>query len=150
METRELIWLELMKWYGLKEISGAIDNPIIVGWFKEFGYDDIDDDETAWCSLTINKMAKDCGLQYTGKLDARSWMKIGIGVSDPKIGHLVVFWRGQKTGWQGHVGLFAGFNKDKTHIFTLGGNQGNMIGIRAYPIQAFDFGLLGYRELNYK
>jgi uncharacterized protein (TIGR02594 family) len=151
METRELIWLELMKWHGLQEVPGSLSNPTIISWFKEFGYDWVEDDsETAWCSLTINKVAKDCGLEYTGKLDARSWMTIGKGVTDPKIGHLVVFWREKKAGWKGHVGLFAGWSKDKKHILTLGGNQNNMIGIRAYPIAAFDFGLLGYRDLNYK
>lgn len=150
METRELIWLELMKYHGLTEIPGSMNNATIVAWFKEMGYSEIQDDETAWCSLTVNIMAKRCGLEYTGKLDARSWMKIGIGVTDPKVGHLVVFWRGQKTGWQGHVGLFAGWSKDKKQIYTLGGNQNNQIGIRAYPVAGFDFGLLGFRELNYK
>jgi len=150
METRELIWFELIKFHGLKEIPGPVDNPIIVAWFKEMGYEDIQDDETSWCSLTINIMAKRCGLEYTGKLDARSWMKIGTQVIEPKIGHLVVFWRENKEGWKGHVGLFSGFSEDKKQVFTLGGNQGNMIGLRAYPITSFDFGLLGYRELNFK
>jgi hypothetical protein len=57
METRELIWFELMKFYGLKEIPGPVNNQTIVAWFKELGYAEIRDDETAWCSLTINIMA---------------------------------------------------------------------------------------------
>jgi len=147
MENRELLWLELMKYYGLAEIPGPVDNEVIVKWFHELGFD-VDDDETAWCSLTINIMAKNLGLPYTGKLDARSWMKIGTQIfTEPKIGHITVFWRGERYGWQGHVGLFAGFNKEKDHIYTLGGNQGNMIGIRAYPVNSPTFGLLGYREI---
>ena len=150
MEPRELIWLELMKYYGLKEILGPLSDKTIMSWFKEFGYDWVEDDSTtAWCSLTMNKMAKDCGLEYTGKLDARSWTKVGKSIDVPHIGDLVVFWREKKTAWQGHVGLFAGYNKEKTQILTFGGNQGNMIGIAPYPIEAADFGLLGFRELFY-
>lgn len=150
IQSRELIWLEMMKFHGLKEVPGPVDNPVIVGWFKELGYDDIDDDETAWCSCCLNVMAKRCGLEYTGKLDARSWMKVGRAIQDPEIGHVVVFWRGDRNGWKGHVGLFAGYTEDKKRIFTLGGNQGNMLGIRAYPVEALDFGLLGFRELFYR
>jgi len=149
MEPRELIWLELMKYYGLKEISGPLHNKTILAWFKDMGYPEIDNDETAWCSLTINKMAKDCGLEYSGKLDARSWMKTGKGTDTPHLGTVTVFWREQKSGWKGHVGLFAGYNKDKTQIITFGGNQNNMIGFYSYPVAAADFGLLGFRELNY-
>lgn len=150
MEPREIIWLEIMKYHGIAEIPGPVSNPIITGWFKELGYPEIQDDETAWCSLTINIMAKRCGLEYSGKLDARSWMKIGKATDDPHVGDVVVFWRGQRSGWQGHVGLFAGYDADKKKIFVLGGNQGNMLGIRAYPVNSFDFGLLGFRQLNFK
>lgn len=149
MEPRDRLWLEMIKYHGLKEIPGPVDNPVIVSWFKELGYPEIQDDETAWCSCCLNIMAKKAGLEYTGKLDARSWMKTGTGVTNPLPGHVVVFWREKKDGWKGHVGLFAGYNTDKSQIFTLGGNQGNMLGIRAYPVSAFDFGLLGFRELNY-
>ena len=150
MEPRELIWLELMKYFGIAEIPGPVSNPIIIEWFKEFGYDWVEDDsDTAWCSLIINVMAKKVGLEHSSKLDARSWMNIGKSTDDPRIGDIVVFWRGKKTGWTGHVGLFAGYNKDKTQIFTLGGNQNNMLNIKAYPVKAFDFGLLGFRKLNF-
>ena len=147
MENRELIWLELMKFYGLAEISGEIDNQIIVSWFAEMGHPEIKNDETAWCSLTINIMAKKLGLLYSGKLDARSWLRIGKEVTTPKIGHVVVFWRESISGWKGHVGLYAGMDEDKTKIYVLGGNQGNTISIRAYPVKSPSFGLLGFREL---
>lgn len=148
MENRELLWLELMKWYGVSEITGSIHNPTIVGWFSELGYPEIKDDETSWCSLAINIMAKRAGLEFSGKLDARSWMHVGTEINDPKIGHVVVFYRNELTGWQGHVGLFGGFSLDGKQILTLGGNQGNQICIRAYPILTPTLGLLGYRELN--
>ena len=147
MENRELLWMELMKFYGLAEIPGPVDNAIIVEWFKELGYPNIQDDETAWCSLALNIAAKRANLPYTGKLDARSWMKIGKQVLHPNVGNVVVFWRGELSGWQGHVGLFAGLSPDGNQIYTLGGNQGNLLNIRAYPKLSAGFGLLGYREI---
>ena len=150
MEAREAVWLEMMKDYGLKEIPGPVDNPTIVAWFKEIGFSEVQDDETAWCSCCLNVMAKRAGLEYSGKLTARSWMQTGKSTDDPHIGDVVVFWRGQKTGWQGHVGLFAGYTSDKKQIYVLGGNQGNMLTIRASPVSALAFGLLGFRQLNYK
>jgi len=148
-EPRELMWLELMKYYGLKEIPGPVDNPIIVSWFKELGYSEIQDDETSWCSLATNIMAIRCGLEHSGLLTARSWMKIGKPVSDPGIGDIVVFYRGTKTSWEGHVGLFAGYNKTKDKIICFGGNQNNMIGFSSYPVSGIDTGLLGFRQLNF-
>jgi len=39
----------------------------------------------------------------------------------------LVFWRGTKSGWQGHVGFYAG--EDATHYHVLGGNQSDSISI---------------------
>ena len=147
MENRELMWLELMKFYGLKEIPGAQHNPIILEWWKYMGYDEIKDDETNWCSLVINVMAKKLSLHYSGKLDARSWLKIGRVVTEPKIGHVVVFYRNGKEGWEGHVALFAGWSELKDKIFVLGGNQSNSVSVSAYPVDSVNVGLLGFREL---
>ena len=147
MENREKMWFELVKYYGLKEIPGTDkNNPIILQWFQEMGFTGIKDDETSWCSLTINVMAKRLGLSYTGKLNARSWLDIGKETKTPQLGDVVVFWRNKKNSWEGHVGLFAGISIDNK-ILVLGGNQGNMIDIAAYPIVSPTFGLLGYREL---
>lgn len=140
----------MMKYYGLVEVPGPKHNPIILQWFEELGYPEIKDDETAWCSLTVNIMAKRLGLEHSGKLDARSWMKTGKSVdsTSPKIGHIVVFYRNSTASWQGHVGLFAGWSKDKKGIWTLGGNQKNMITISEYPVISPMVGLLGFRELK--
>lgn len=148
-EPSELMWLELMKFYGLKEIPGPVHNKIIVAWFKELGYPEIQDDETAWCSLVANIMAIRCGLEHPGKLNARSWMNIGKSTDDPHIGDLAVFYRGSRNSWEGHVGLFAGYNETKDRIYTLGGNQNNMICIASYPVCGVDVGLLGFRVLNF-
>jgi uncharacterized protein (TIGR02594 family) len=148
METREMMWMELMKYYGLTEIVGKVHNKTILSWFKELGYPEIQEDEVSWCSLAINIIAKRLGIEYTGKLDARSWMKIGKPVDEPRIGHVAVFYRYGINAWQGHVGLFGGYTDDKKQVLVLGGNQGNQICIRPYPILTPTLGLLGYRELK--
>ena len=148
MENRERVWLEMMKYYGLSEIPGEVSNPIIVSWFTEMGFPEIKDDSTSWCSLLMNVVCKRLELPYTGKLTARSWLRIGKQVLFPKIGDIAIFYRVKRTSWQGHVGLFAGFNEDKTIIYTLGGNQQNKICIAGYPKESADFGLLEYRTIT--
>lgn len=148
MEPREKIWLEMMKYYELSEIPGEVDNPTIVAWFAEMGFPEIKDDETSWCSLLMNIVCSRLNYPYSGKLTARSWNRVGKAVVQPRIGHIAIFYRVKRTSWQGHVGLFAGYNLEKTKIWTLGGNQNNKICIAAYPIVSDTMGLLEYREIN--
>jgi surface antigen len=44
---------------------------------------------------------------------------------------LVVFWRGSRDGWQGHVGFISGVNSDGS-LQVLGGNQGNSVNITRF------------------
>jgi hypothetical protein len=37
----------------------------------------------------------------------------------------LVFWRGSRKGWKGHVGFYHG--EDSTHFHVLGGNQSNAV-----------------------
>jgi uncharacterized protein (TIGR02594 family) len=137
--------LEMLSHYGLKEVVGPQSNPEILAFFTELGYDWVNDDSTtAWCSACLSFYAKKCGYEYTGKLDARSWLRLPqpIIVLKPTIGDVVVFWRESPTGWKGHVGLFIA--QDFNIIYTLGGNQSNALSISAYPRDQ----LLGYRQLK--
>ena len=86
----------------------------------------------------VNKMA---GLPYTGKLNARSFMKIGKKVSTPRTGDIVILWRDNPKSWKGHVGYYIRSSKDQ--IWILGGNQENEVKIKAYPKSR----LLEYRRL---
>lgn len=133
---------EMLQMYGLKEIVGKENNPQIVAMFKEIGYDWVDDDETAWCSAALNYFCKKLGYERSGKLDARSWLKMPILVLKPSLGDIVVFWRGSPDGWQGHVGLFIA--QDTTTVWVLGGNQGDMLCIKPYPRDK----VLGYRQVH--
>lgn len=53
---------------------------------------------------------------------------------------MVVFWRGSRGGWLGHVGFYAGRDA-QGRILVLGGDQGNAVSVRPYSADQ----LLGYR-----
>ena len=135
--------------YALKEIQGPeVNTPEILNFFKEIGFSWVKTDETAWCAATVNYVLKMAGFPHTGKLDARSFLKLGEQVSVPKpLGSsnefvdLVIFWRESVDSWKGHVGFFI--KERENLIYTLGGNQSNQIKISAY-----DRGrLLEYRRI---
>jgi len=136
------ILTEMLKIYGLKEIVGKEHNPQIVAMFAEIGFDWVKDDETAWCSAALNYFCKKLGYERSGKLDAKSWLKMPIIVLQPSLGDIVIFWRNDPKGWQGHVGLFI--SQDITTVWTLGGNQGDMLCIKPYPRDH----VIGYRQVH--
>lgn len=137
--------IEMLSHYGMKEVEGKDSNPEILNFFKDLGYDWVNDDSTtAWCSAALSYYAKKCGYEYNKDLNARGWLNLPnkILVLRPEIGDVVIFWRESPDSWKGHVGLFIA--QDKNIIYTLGGNQGNAINIQAYPRDQ----LLGYRKLK--
>ena len=129
---------------GVKEIRGESHNETIVNYAKEAGFEWVNDDETPWCSIFINWCALQANLKGTNKATARSWLAVGISTENPEPGDIVVFWRGKINSWQGHVGIFMGYDQTGERIYTLGGNQGNQVSISAYPIS----NLLGFRRLS--
>ena len=131
-----------LKEFGVKEIAGKTHNPDVLKYFTETGHKWVKDDETAWCSAFANWVCKKAGLEYSGALNARSWLNIGCEVDTPEIGDVVVFWRGNPDGWQGHVAFFI--RETKNWIYVLGGNQNNQVKISAYHKNR----LLGYRRLT--
>lgn len=124
--------------YALKELQGPeVNTPEIVNFFKEIGHSWVKTDETAWCAAFVNYVLKKAGFPYTGKLNAKSFLALGEQISVPRpLGSskdfvdLVVLWRVQPGGWQGHVGFYI---KERGNlIYILGGNQSNRVKISAY------------------
>ncbi len=122
-----LPWLaEAKRLIGLTEAAGAADNPVILDWAKAaevtFAHDEI-----PWCGLF---MAHCIGSALpeeplpANPLSARNWLKFGIDVA-PQLGAILVFWRGSKQGWAGHVALYWGQDADSFHV--LGGNQSDSV-----------------------
>jgi hypothetical protein len=53
---------------------------------------------------------------------------------------VVVFWRGAREGWQGHVGFYVG--RGAGQVLVLGGNQSNAVTVASFT----ESRLLGYRR----
>ena len=134
---------EMLTNYGLSEIDGPLSHPDIMEFFYDIGFSWVRDDSTAWCSAALNYFAKKHMYERSQKLDARSWLKVGEIVLEPKLGDVVVFWRESASSWKGHVGLYI--NHNEKYVWVLGGNTNNAIGIAAYPRDR----LLGYRRLRH-
>ncbi len=131
-----------MSQYGVMEIRGKADNPEVLKYFDALGFDGAQlKDETAWCAAFVNYCLKMAGLECSGKLDARSLLDVGVPVSAPQFGDVVVLWRASKDSWKGHVGFFV--NQDAHYVYLMGGNQGNMACVAAYDIGR----VLGYRRM---
>lgn len=129
---------------GVKEISGREHNLRIINYARECGFDSINDDETPWCSIFMNWVAKKAELESTKKANARSWLNVGLTVSNPEPGDIVIFWRESLLSYKGHVGIFIGYSSSGNRIYCLGGNQSDMVSITAYPTDQ----LLGFRRLR--
>lgn len=128
--------------YGIKEIKGLKDNPEIIKYFDEIGFDGKKlKDETAWCSAFANWVCEKSGVESSKKLNARSWLKVGVETEQPELGDIVVFWRESKESWKGHVAFFIRETND--FVYVLGGNQNNQVKVSAYPKER----LLEYRRL---
>lgn len=129
--------------YGITEQQGINNNPEILKYFKDLDLEWIQKDETAWCSAYVNWVALRTKRQRSGSLKARSWLKVGQTVKQPKLDDIVIFWREKRISWKGHVGFFISYSEDKRYIYCLGGNQNNQVNISAYPA----YRLLGFRRL---
>jgi len=151
MPTRLVMHFAYMAHYGLQEIPGVDNNPTIMSWFRILGQTWVQGDETAWCCAMHNALARINGIEHTMALDARSLLNIGenIPLEEAKLGHTVIYWREDRNGWKGHVGLIANKDIERGLIYTHGGNQSNMVNCAPYPIDGDNYGLLAIKELKY-
>lgn len=111
---------------GIKEHPGAASNPAITNWAHvlKLGYAG---DSVPWCGLFMAYcMATTVPEEPipAAPLLARNWLKYGRAVQ-PQFGSILVFWRVEQNGWQGHVGFY--WAEDATHFHVLGGNQSNAV-----------------------
>ena len=127
-------WMDVaLQEFGEREIPGPKDNARIqlyyevsVGkWAAELH------DEVAWCSAFAGFSMIRAGYTSTRSLKARSWLNYGVPQDGPRLGSLLVFWRGSPDGDEGHVAFEIGATP--THHLCLGGNQNNMVTIKPYP-----------------
>lgn len=119
------------------EIPGPVHNPRIVEYHLTTSLK-ASDDETPWCSSFVNWCMERSGREGTDSAAARSWMKWGEKLEQPRKGCVVVFSR-PPSPWSGHVGFFD--RMQGSHILVLGGNQRNAVNYTSYSTSR----LLGYR-----
>lgn len=138
------------RFVGLKETGGTVDNPQILSMLK------LDNawpshDEVPWCSAFANYVAWLLRLPRSKDLRARSWLRVGKGITLAKAvpGDIIVLKRGkgEQPGPEvydapGHVGFYAGRQGDLIEV--LGGNQSDSVKISRYPAK----NLLGVRRLT--
>ncbi|MDO1559782.1 TIGR02594 family protein [Brevundimonas sp. 2R-24] len=127
LATDEPLWLaEARRLEGLTERPGKSSNPAILDWAERLDLNYASDD-VPWCGLFVGHCIAaalpDEPLPQ-GLLSARTWMKFGR-VSEPGLGAVLVFWRGSRAGWRGHVGFCVGADVEAFHV--LGGNQGDRV-----------------------
>lgn len=140
-----------LRFLGLREARGQVDNPAILAMLR------LDapwpgHDEVPWCSAFVNYCAWILDLPRSKSLAARSWLRVGqpIEIADAVPGFDVVVLKrsGDDRGPEvlnapGHVGFYDGPDYRDHHIRVIGGNQGNAVSIAAFPVEQ----ILGVRRL---
>jgi uncharacterized protein (TIGR02594 family) len=127
---------------GVKERPGSANNPQIVKYhaYATVANEKGDPDSVPWCaSFLAYCLEAGAGMGSTNMKNARSYLKWGVSVKDNPIpGDIVVFWRGQKNGWKGHVGILVEL-KVTGEMYILGGNQSDQVNVRLFnPNQLLD------------
>ncbi len=124
---------------GVAEIPGPADNDRILKYAKDIGQDWVGSEDVPWCGIFVGWCMSRAGLSVPKKAaSAKQYLKTSEygarAVENPVPGmDIAVFHRGSPTSWKGHVGIFMGFNKKGDDVYVIGGNQGNMVSIAAYP-----------------
>lgn len=98
-----------------------------------------------WCAIFANAMIEGSSLPGTRSASSQSFAhqpNLFRKMTEPALGAIVVYWRGSKQSGLGHVGFYCG--ERASYIYTLGGNEGDMVQIEPFPIVANSFGLVGF------
>lgn len=123
-EPAPLMLLEALKLYGIKEVEGIGNNPVILSWAKECNIAGYREDSIPWCGLFVAVVTKRAGKEIVSSpLWARSWTTWGSDAVEARLGDVLVFIR----DGGGHVGIYVGEDNDCYHV--LGGNQGDAVSI---------------------
>ena len=123
---------------GIKERPGDDDNPRILEYLSTVNIPRNNcHDEVPWCSAFVNWVFLRAGIAGTNSAVARSWLRWGLKLAEPRPGCVVILSRGTH-GWQGHVGFYVG--RRAGYVIVLGGNQNNEVSEKMYEADR----VLGY------
>lgn len=115
---------------GISEVAGAQDNPRIIEYHKATNLEAEKvklTDEVAWCASFVSWCLEQAGLKSTDDAWALSYKNYGTKLDIPTKGCICVFSRDGGN----HVAFFD--HQVGDDIYVLGGNQSNMVCIKAYP-----------------
>lgn len=125
--TGELPWMaEATRLIRTKEFLGQRNNPAILNWADDLNVA-YADDEVPWCGLFVGHcIASTLPSEPlpAAVLRARAWEKFGEPTT-PRLGAVMVFWRGSEHSGKGHVGFYVG--EDQGAYRVLGGNQSDSV-----------------------
>lgn len=117
---------------GAREIGGDNEGPFVVKYLNGLSAPGV-----SWCSAFVSychkKAAEKLGvpMPYTYDLGAKStyaqfkakgWTYNASHNNPPEPGDIIVFWRGDPNGWQGHIGIVEKYNAGI--VFSVEGNVG--------------------------
>jgi len=144
-------WLSIAEsQLGVSEIRGKRHNSKILKYHRTTTLNDraAGKDETPWCSSFVNWCLLEAGFKGTNNALARSWLKWGIELLEPREGCITVI-RSKHHGPDATTGSSRGFHvafyvANSPHsIRLLGGNQRDRVKLSNYPIRLYE--LHGYR-----
>lgn len=102
----------------------------------------LDPASTPWCTAFVNSVLNAQGLGTTKSLAAKSYLNYGQAVERPELGDIVVMNRaGNPDPNLGHVGFFAGYDKNGK-ILVTGGNQNDTVSTKPFDPSR----VVGYRR----
>jgi len=116
--------------YGIIETPGELSNPEVLKYFHETGRKWVNADSTPWCDAFIDWCAMKTGHKFTPGLYAREWLAECEQVRTIEEADLVLFWRVSRDSWMGHIAIPIAERNNM--IFSLGGNQSDMVKISPY------------------
>ncbi len=98
----------------------------------------------AWCMIFSNWALESCGIRGTRSPSSQSPRTSPdfVKLDGPAFGCLVVYWRAPRASGVGHVGFYQ--KENGSHIYTLGGNESDMVKEEWLPKAASSFGLEGF------
>lgn len=124
--------------FGVREKPGTANAAAVLEYFAEAGHAQIRSDATPWCAAFAGAMLKRAGRTASGSLMARSYLKWGDAIDQPRLGAIAVLTRGRSAS-AGHVGFYLGHAGGR--VFLLGGNQSDAVTVEAFDRKR----VLGYR-----
>lgn len=117
---------------GTHEGTKRKPNPEVQALFADAGFPHIKDTTgVAWCAAFCGAHLARAGHASGKTLAARGFEDYGVKLDKPRLGCIVVMWRGSPKSWTGHVGFYV--KEDATHVYVLGGNQSDAVTVAKFP-----------------